>query len=61
MDYTAILKFIETRYNLSALTSRDAAQPDMTEFFDFTNVPNATAPMPPVQLTNAPCYFNSLP
>ncbi len=35
MDSTAILKFIETRFNLPPLTKRDAAQPDMTEFFDF--------------------------
>ncbi len=32
-DMTAILKFIETRFNLPALTKRDAAQPDMTEYF----------------------------
>jgi len=44
MDYTAILKLIETRFNLQPLTQRDAAQPDMTEFFDFTNVPWATPP-----------------
>ena len=43
-DYTAILKFIETRFNLQSLTQRDAAQMDMTEFFDFTNVPWATPP-----------------
>ena len=36
-DFTAMLKFIETRWNLPALTARDAAQMDMTEFFDFDN------------------------
>ncbi len=61
MDYTAILKFIEKRFNLSNLTQRDAAQPDMSEFFDFTNVPNQTAPSPPSQPTNAPCTFHALP
>ena len=36
-DTTAILKFIEKRFNLSNLTKRDAAQPDFAkEFFDFT-------------------------
>ena len=36
-DYTAILKLIEKRFNLSPLTARDAAQIDMdTEFFDFS-------------------------
>lgn len=61
MDSTAILKFIETRFGLPNLTARDAAQPDMTEFFDFTNIPNATPPSPPTQPTNAPCTIHTLP
>jgi phospholipase C len=48
-DLTAILRFIEVRYGLASLTARDAAQPDMTEFFDFTNAPNANPPNPPEQ------------
>ena len=60
-DHTAILKFIETRYGLSALTARDAAQPDMTEFFDFTNSPNLNPPKPPTQPVTAPCYESSTP
>ena len=48
-DLTAILKFIEVRYGLASLTARDAAQPDMSEFFDFTNAPNANPPDPPEQ------------
>ncbi len=60
-DYTAILKLIETRFNLPSLTLRDAAQPDMTEFFDLVNVPNLVAPTPPTQPTNAPCDYNLLP
>jgi phospholipase C len=60
-DHTAILKFIETRFNLPALTKRDAAQMDMTEFFDFTNPPWETPPTPPVQNTTQPCYLNKLP
>jgi phospholipase C len=60
-DYTAILKFIETRFNLKSLTARDAAQMDMTEFFDFNAVPWKTPPAPPDQLTNAPCYLDHLP
>lgn len=60
-DYTAVLKFIETRFNLPSLTARDAAQFDMTEFFDFVNVPWATPPTPPAQPISAPCYLNMLP
>jgi phospholipase C len=47
MDFTAILKFIETRFKLPNLTARDASQPDMTEFFDFTIPAYATPPSPP--------------
>jgi phospholipase C len=54
-DYTAVLKLIETRFNVPALTKRDAAQMDMTEFFDFTNVPWSTPPTPPAQNTNGLC------
>jgi len=60
-DYTAWLKFVETRFNLPSLTRRDAAQMDMTEFFDFVNVPWKTPPTPPTQPTNGACYMNSLP
>jgi phospholipase C len=60
-DYTAILKLIETRFGLPTLTKRDAAQMDMTEFFDFAGVPWATPPSPPAQATNAPCYLDHLP
>jgi phospholipase C len=55
LDYTAILKLIETRFNLPALTKRDAAQADMSEFFDFTNAPWATPPNPPAQTTSGQC------
>jgi phospholipase C len=59
MDYTAWLKFVETRWNLPSLTQRDAAMPDMQEFFDFSGVPWATPPTPPKQLTTGtPCSFS---
>lgn len=54
-DYTAILKLIETRFNVPSLTQRDAAQIDMSEFFDFQNVPWATPPNPPAQSTAGAC------
>ncbi len=61
MDTTAILKFIETRYGVKALTARDAAQPDMSEFFDFVNPPWTTPPSPPAQNLNGACYLDHLP
>ena len=60
-DYTAILKFIEKRFKLPSLTARDAAQMDMTEFFDFAKEGWVNPPKPPQQPTNSPCYLNHLP
>lgn len=64
MDYTAILKLIETRFNLTPLTARDAAQPDMSaEFLDFVNVPWATPPTPqsiPTQSKGMQCELEAL-
>jgi len=60
-DYTAILKLIETRFNLPALTKRDAAQMNMTAFFNFNTPPWMTPPKPPAQSTSGPCYLNQLP
>ena len=53
-DYTAMLKFIETRWKLPPLTKRDAAQIDMTEFFDWS-APNANPPTGPRPFENLPC------
>lgn len=60
-DFTAWLKLVEARFSLPSLTKRDAAQMDMTEFFDFDNPPWATPPTPPTQPTNGPCYMDKLP
>jgi phospholipase C len=60
-DYTAILKFIEHRFNLPSLTARDAAQMDMTEFFDMANPPWMTPPQPPAQNRGGACYLDHLP
>ena len=60
-DTTAILKFIETRFNVPALTKRDAAQLDMTEFFDFGDPVWLVPPAPPAQNTSNPCYLDHLP
>ena len=59
-DSTAILKLIEARFQVPSLTKRDAAQMDMTEFFDFQGVPWATPPTPPTQNTNGTCNAQAL-
>jgi phospholipase C len=58
LDHTAILKFIETRWKLPSLNARDAAQPDMTEFFDFAGKPWATPPTPPAPSHSGVCDFS---
>ena len=60
-DYTAILKLIEKRFNLASLTKRDAAQINMTQFFNFNFPPWKTPPNPPAQTTSGACYLNTLP
>jgi len=49
MDHTAIIKFVENRFigPSAHLTARDAAQPNLLDFFDFKNIPWATPPTPP--------------
>jgi phospholipase C len=53
MDHTAVLKFVENRFLGSSahLTARDAAQPNLLDFFDFTNKPWSTPPTPPAPVT----------
>lgn len=57
-DHTAILKFIETRFSLPPLTSRDAASDDMTEFFNFTAPSYLTPPALPAQPTSGVCNLS---
>jgi phospholipase C len=57
-DSTAILKLIQTRFNVPALTKPDAAQADMGEFFDFVGVPWASPPTPLAQVTGGQCTLN---
>jgi phospholipase C len=53
MDHTAIIRFVEDRFigDGKYLTARDAAQPNLLDFFDFTGVPWATPPTPPAPVT----------
>jgi phospholipase C len=43
-DHTSILKFIETKLNLPALTVRDANADDMSDLFDFAHPDYKTKP-----------------
>jgi phospholipase C len=60
-DYTAILKLIETRFNVPALTQRDATTGDMADpadgFFDFSAPNMLTVPPLPAQPTNGTCNY----
>lgn len=53
MDHTAVIKFVESRFIESSahLTARDAVQPNLLDFFDFTKVPWALPPTPPAPVT----------
>jgi phospholipase C len=56
-DHTSVLKMIEWRWGLPALTARDAAARNIAEVLDFTHPPNLTAPrwnVPPVVSLPAP-------
>lgn len=44
-DHTSILKFIENRFGLQTLSSRDSAANDLSEAFDFTGPPRAFRPV----------------
>jgi phospholipase C len=54
MDHTAVIKFVENRFISSSahLTPRDAAQPNLLDFFDFTGIPWATPPSPPTPVSD---------
>jgi phospholipase C len=54
MDHTAVIKFVEDRFigNGAHLTARDAAQPNLLEFFDFNKVPWITPPSPPTPVSS---------
>jgi phospholipase C len=61
MDHTAVIKFVENRFIGSSahLTPRDAAQPNLLDFFDFTGIPWATPPTPPTPVSDSSLGYNS--
>jgi phospholipase C len=60
MDHTAVIKFVENRFigSSARLTPRDATQPNLLDFFDFTNVPWATPPSPPTPVSAKSLGYN---
>lgn len=55
-DHTSVLKMIEWRWNLPALTPRDAAAANLAEVLDFSSAPNLAAPRWDVPaVTGLPC------
>jgi phospholipase C len=57
-DLTSILRLIEVRFNVPALTARDATADNMLEFFDFSTPHWLTPPPLPDQPTTGVCDFN---
>jgi phospholipase C len=57
-DLTSILRLIEIRFNVPALTARDAAADNMLEFFDFSTPHWLTPPPLPDQPTTGVCDIN---
>ncbi len=59
-DHTSVLKMIEWRFGLPALTPRDAAATNLAEVLDFAHPPNLTAPSYPVpSFVGVPCGAGS--
>jgi phospholipase C len=60
MDHTAVIKFVENRFIGSSahLTARDAAQPNLLDFFDFAKKPWATPPTPPAPASQSSLGYN---
>jgi phospholipase C len=56
MDHTAVIKFVEDRFipGDPHLTARDAAQPNLLDFFDFNNDPWEEPPTPPAPYSDPP-------
>ena len=64
-DHTSILKFIEWRFGLAALTTRDAAAANIGELLDFTQRPRLDVDeildaVPRVPITSTPCEGDTL-
>jgi phospholipase C len=56
-EFGSILKFVEELYHLPSLHTRDAAADDLSDCFNFTQVP---PPFKPIKLTTAPFDLKKL-
>ena len=56
-DHTSITRFIETKWNLGAMTYRDANAADMTDYFDFRRPSFLAPPALPAPVDPAPGLF----
>ncbi|MBL8611372.1 MAG: hypothetical protein JNL38_28775, partial [Myxococcales bacterium] len=45
-DHTSVVRFIQARYKMPALTGRDANAKPPLDVFDFAGAPNLTTPVP---------------
>jgi phospholipase C len=53
-SHTSVLRFIEAKFDLAAMTNRDANSDALLDFFDFGSAPDLTAPdlaEPPIDAT----------
>jgi len=57
-DHTSLLKFIETKWNLPALTRRDANAHGLLELFDFAHPSNRIPALPEIERPTGPCRPN---
>mgnify|MGYP002399837891 CR=1 FL=1 len=60
-DTTSVLSLVEERFGVGALTARDAAQPKMDEFFNFTSPAWLTPPTPPTPTQYPPSACTLIP
>jgi phospholipase C len=65
-DHTSVLKFIEAKWNLPAMTYRDANANNLTDFFDFTNTkppfaepPTLASPLNPFKGSPPPSSYDA--
>lgn len=59
-DHTSILRFIERRFNLPAMSRRDAAAHDLMDMFDFRRMSWETPPALPSQPTSGVCDWSQV-